>query len=87
LLFCSRIEPDAGCCQHSLDIGDVCLSVNGVLWLAHIPRPEGRGFTLASDKKLAEKHKKELVNLAIEKARNAVRKTAESNGCKRSYSS
>jgi hypothetical protein len=40
-----------------------------------------------SDKKLAEKHKKELVNLAIEKARNAVRKTAESNGCKRSYSS
>lgn len=51
LLFCSRIEPDAGCCQHSLDIGDVCLSVNGVLWLAHIPRPEGRGFTLASDNK------------------------------------
>jgi hypothetical protein len=40
-----------------------------------------------SDKRLAEKHKKELVNLAIEKARNAVRKTAESNGCKRSYSS
>jgi len=40
-----------------------------------------------SDKKLAEKHKQELVNLAIEKARNAVRKTAESNGCKRSYSS
>ena len=40
-----------------------------------------------SDKKLAEKHKKELVNLAIEKARNAVRKTAESNGCKHSYSS